>query len=129
MPHATAPKVLVVDDDWSVVTLVEVQLTQVGYDVITCLDPMDALTRCETDDIGVFVSDFMMPGFTGLELLEILQQKHPRVRRLLLTAAPHEPEVQAGVRSGLVEQLVEKPWGRGELIASVRGLLASSALR
>lgn len=125
MPHATAPKVLIVDDDMSIVTLVALHLNGAGYEVITCLDPLDALARCETDKIEVFVTDWHMPGFSGLELLEVLQQKHPQVRRMLLTAAPSEPEVREAVRSGLVERLVEKPWGRAELLSAVSSVLSS----
>jgi two-component system chemotaxis response regulator CheY len=126
MPHTTAaPNVLIVDDDLSITTLVEAHLSGAGYDVITCLDPLDALARCEGGSVAVFISDYMMPGFSGLELLEVLQQKHPLVRRILLTAAPSEPEVREALASGLVERLIEKPWSRAELLAAVSSLLAS----
>ena len=126
MPHGTAPKrVVVVDDDYVIVQLLASQLAPAGYYVVTCLDPLDALTRCETDHIAALVADWHMPGFSGLELLEVLQQKHPQVRRVLLTAAPSEPEVREAVSSGLVQLLIEKPWGRGELLSRLASLLAS----
>lgn len=124
MPRTTASKVVVVDDDYGVVLLVETQLEHAGFDVITCLDPLDALARCEAGDIDVMVSDWMMPGFTGLELLEVLQQKQPQVARVLLTAAPQEPEVRQALASGLVEYLIAKPWGRSELVSAVRAACA-----
>lgn len=125
VPRTTAPKVVVVDDDWSVVQLVELQLKNAGFEIITCLDPLDALARCEAGDINVFITDFMMPGFTGLELLEVLQQKHPLVARVLLTAAPQEPEVRQALTSGLVEHLISKPWERAELLSAVRAACAN----
>jgi len=124
VPRTTASKVVVVDDDYGVVLLVETQLEHAGFDVITCLDPLDALARCEAGDIDVMVSDWMMPGFTGLELLEVLQQKQPQVARVLLTAAPQEPEVRQALASGLVEYLIAKPWGRSELVSAVRAACA-----
>lgn len=128
MPRATAQRVLVVDDDYSVVSLVEIALSRTlpNVEVIGCLDPLDALAQCATGRIRVFISDYQMPGFTGLELLEVLRQKHPEVRRLLLTAAPREPEVREAVQAGLVEWLIEKPWGRGELSSAVTAALSSS---
>lgn len=123
MPRTTAPKVVVVDDDYTIVLLVEQQLR--GFEVITCLDPLDALARCEGGDIDVLITDWMMPGFTGLELLEVLQQKQTLVRRILLTAAPQEPEVRAALASGLVEYLIAKPWGRNELLSVVRAACAT----
>jgi CheY-like chemotaxis protein len=127
MPHTTAaPQILVVDDDLVITQLVAGQLNAVGYCVITCLDPLDALTRCATDDITVFITDWHMPGFSGLELLEVLQQRHPQVRRVLLTAAPAEPEVRAALTEGLVQALVEKPWTRSELARVVAEQVAAA---
>lgn len=122
--HGRAGRALLIDDDYFVIHAIEVVLQKHGYEVISCLDPLDALAQCEATDIGIFISDFMMPGFTGLELLEVLQQKYPQVVRLLLTAAPQEPEVQAALRSGLVEFLIEKPWGVSELLRVVRAAFA-----
>lgn len=128
MPRTTAPLgapvVLVVDDDWSIVMLLEAQLER-RYVVVKCLDPLDALARCEASPVAALVADWHMPGFSGLELLEVLQQKHPTVRRVLVTAAPREPEVREGLASGLVELLIEKPWGRDELVDGLAQLLAS----
>lgn len=126
MPRTTAPRVIVVDDDWGVIQLVQAQLSNANFFVLPCLDPLDALSRCESGDVSVFITDFMMPGFTGLELLEVLQQKHPSVGRILLTAAPQEPEVREAVASGLVEYLISKPWGRAELVAVVRAACAAA---
>lgn len=130
MPRTTACKICLVDDDYSVVSLIEIMLNKAGFDVVVCLDPLDALAQCEAGNIGVLISDFMMPGFTGLEVLEVLRQKYPTVVRVLLTAAPQEPEVREAMASGLVEHLLEKPWGRSELLRVVQAACAASqALR
>lgn len=118
------------DDDYSVTAIIETMLVKAGYDVTVCLDPLDALAQCEVSRVNVFISDFMMPGFTGLEVLEVLRQKYPTVVRVLLTAAPQEPEVREAMASGLVEHLLEKPWGRSELLRVVQAACAASqALR
>lgn len=127
MPRTTA-RVLVVDDDLSVVQLLANQLEEAGYDVVWCLDPLDALAQCEQSRIDLFMTDWHMPGFSGLELLEVLQQKYPRVRRALVTAAPDEPEVREGLASGLVHCLLEKPWGRSELLGAVAAVLSEPQL-
>lgn len=124
---ASACRVCVVDDDYGVVQLVELQLERAGFVVTPCLDPMDALARVELGDIDVLVTDWMMPGFSGLELLEVLRQKHPHAGRVLLTAAPQESEVRQAQADGLVQQLVPKPWSRVELISAVRAACATWA--
>lgn len=123
MPHTTAARILVVDDDLVITQMCALQLGAHGHYVITCMDPLDALSRCETDDVAVFITDWHMPGFSGLELLEVLQQRHPTVRRILLTAAPGEPDVREALASGLAQALVEKPWTRAELLRVVAAQL------
>lgn len=126
MARTTAQhRVCVVDDDFDVVRAVRIMLTKSGYTVSTCLDPLDALALCEVGEIDVLITDWHMPGFSGLELLEVLQQKHPQVGRVLLTAAPHEPEVRQAVREGLVQALVEKPYARVDLVSAVKLALAA----
>lgn len=121
--HRGFRQILVVDDDWWVLRLLEDTLTKAGYSVLTCLDPLDALNACEVHGVGLVIADWHMPGFTGLEVLEVLQQKYPRIRRALVTAAPNEPEVREAVASGLVQFLVEKPWGRRDLLEAVGAAL------
>lgn len=113
-------RIVVCDDDWNVVRALQIILEHAGHEVIMCGDPLDAIDKVEAEQTGsnrvtAIISDWQMPTFDGLEVLEVIQQKCPNVRRILLTAAPNEPEVQAGVKSGLVQFLVEKPWTRGEL--------------
>lgn len=118
-------RVLCVDDDFGIPLLIKKMLSVVpNLEVITCMDPMDALDKIAANpDIKAVITDFMMPGFTGLEVLVVVQQRSPNVRRILITAAPNEPEVREAVKSGLVEYIIDKPMGRGQLKAALKGLL------
>ncbi len=118
------PRVLICDDDWDVTSALKAIIERLGnYEVIVCLHPLDALAQMENDlRIRVIISDFMMPGLDGVELLTVVQQKFPDVRRVLITAAPTEPEVRGAVLNGTVQYLVSKPWSRLDLKQALTGV-------
>lgn len=106
-----------------VVEFVRKLLEREGHECVMCLDPLDALAKLKADrSIVVVITDWHMPGFSGLEVLEVVRQERPDVRRVLLTAAPQEPEVREAVREGLVQALVAKPFGRVDVRHALRGL-------
>ena len=115
-------RVLVLDDDWSVVRILQHQLERDGHETSCCIDALDALAKLERVEFRIIFTDWHMPGFSGLDVLTVVQQKFPRVRRVLVTAAPNEPEVREALRDGLVDALLEKPWGRMDLWRVMQGL-------
>lgn len=117
-------RIVLVDDDWDVVSALRAIIERLGpYEVVACMHPLDALAQLENDlHIKAIISDFMMPGLDGVELLTVVAQKFPDVRRILITAAPTEPEVRGAVSLGIVQHLVSKPWSRGDLKFALSGL-------
>ena len=114
--------VLALDDDAIITQMLRRQLEADHHDVVTCLDALDALARMERRPlVEVIITDWHMPGFSGIDVLTVVEQKFPDVRRILVTAAPGEPEVEEAVRSGLVQYLLVKPWSRLELWRVMQG--------
>lgn len=105
--------VLVVDDDYSVARMLGDAVNFCGHRSIVETDPMKAATR--TENFAAVLSDLMMPRLTGIELLAIFADRSPHVRRILITAAPEEDEVHEAQRSGIVQMVIVKPPGLGDI--------------
>ena len=65
-PHR-APRILVADDSRAQRHMVSMQLRRWGYRVTECESGLSALELCRSLDIEIIISDWMMPGMTGLE--------------------------------------------------------------
>jgi CheY-like chemotaxis protein len=100
--------VLYVDDDRNNLTLFRYAVS--AYPVVVAASGAEALALLAAQPIGVLVTDQRMPEMSGTELAERVKQAYPHVARVLLTAYPEAPEVQAALRSGLVSQVLAKPW-------------------
>lgn len=81
-------RVAIVDDEPDVVTLLEVVLGS-EYEPIVIPPELSLDTAVwERTDPDVALVDYMMPGTSGLAVLELLRERFPAVKRILLTAAP-----------------------------------------
>jgi CheY-like chemotaxis protein len=104
-------RVLVLDDDVEIARMVGRVVELHGHEALIETSSMDALMRhgSGATRISAAIVDLMMPRLTGIEVLTGFQESAPRVRRVLLTAAPQEAEVRAAVTSGVVQMLISKP--------------------
>ena len=103
-------KVLCIDDDPSVAELVAEIVTYCGHTAVVLTDPMAVVVHLRDHDLGAVLTDYMMPKLDGIEVLTIVQETSaPRVRRVLITAAPQEAAVKAATASGVVQLVISKP--------------------
>lgn len=114
--------VLVVDDQASIRELLRLVLLRLGHDVITAADGEEGLAAARQHRPELVVSDVVMPGRSGLELLQDLAAE-PRLRDtpVLLTSATADPEVA----SAPAFRFVPKPFRLEELERAVEDALAS----
>jgi two-component system, OmpR family, alkaline phosphatase synthesis response regulator PhoP len=71
-----AQKILVVDDEMSILTLLQFNLEQAGYDVVTAEDGAEALKVVEAEKPNCIILDLMLPEMDGLEVCKELRQRH-----------------------------------------------------
>jgi two-component system response regulator MprA len=114
--------VLLVDDDASILRMLERTLRAEGYDVAAVADGGAALASVERSLPDVVVLDVAMPGLDGLAVTRRLRAKRLPVPILLLTARDALEERVAGLDAGADDYLV-KPFAVEELTARVRALL------
>ncbi len=114
-----APTVLVVDDEPSNLASIEKIFQRDGLRVLTADGAKAALEIVRTHRVQVVLTDLMMPGVSGLELLRALKQLSPDTEVVMMTAyGTVETAVQA-MREGAYD-FVEKPLKRMTIIKSVR---------
>jgi len=89
-------KVLVVDDEPDVADMAEVLLGAHGLDTVVAYSGADALLKLAAHpDIDAVVSDVMMPGMTGLQLAQQIEERYPRVK-LVLVSGYMAPDMTQG---------------------------------
>ena len=97
--RSTEEKILVIEDDEDIRTVVVARLTRAGYDTIAASDGKDGLRRFYGDRPDLVVLDIAMPVMDGWQVLERLREVF-EVPVLILTAAIQERDKLRGLRSG-----------------------------
>jgi response regulator RpfG family c-di-GMP phosphodiesterase len=121
-PHA----VLFLDDDPETLSALRRGLRDEPYEVLTTLDPAEALAILTSRPVDVVVTDQFMPSIAGTEFLRDVAARAPAAVRVVLTGHPDRVPFQAGLE-GRVHWLVTKPWSLRELRQTLIGLLASES--
>jgi two-component system OmpR family response regulator/two-component system response regulator CpxR len=114
-------KVLLIDDDVELTTLLQEYLTEEGYDVSTDTDSRAAIAAAARNSVDLIVLDIMMPGMNGIEVLQRIR-KLSQVPVLMLTARGDDIDRISGLNLG-ADDYVTKPCSPGELAARVRAIL------
>jgi two-component system, cell cycle response regulator DivK len=115
-------RVLVVDDDPTIVAFVKAAIQSVGTECHTAADGQTALQLLRTLRFHAAVVDVNMPEMDGFALLSAIRSEKLPVRVMLLTSRQHEEDVLRGFMLGADEYVV-KPFSPPELIARLKRLL------
>jgi twitching motility two-component system response regulator PilH len=118
------PKVLVVDDSWTDLTLIASPLRESGYEVITAVDGDEAVEKVLQERPQLVVLDVILPKQNGFQLCRRLKQmEQSRGIPIILISGKNTPlDKRWGMQQG-AEMYLTKPFSKEELIASVRSLV------
>jgi two-component system alkaline phosphatase synthesis response regulator PhoP len=117
----SSAKILVVDDEQSIINLVTAYLRQEGYEVYTAMDGPAGLKAARSLRPDLVVLDVMLPGMDGIELLAQLRRESD-VYVIMLTAKSEETDKIVGLSMGADDYLT-KPFSPRELVARVKAAL------
>lgn len=125
LPPMAAPTVLVVEDDPTILQLLEVNFEMEGFTVLRAEDGKLGLERARTGAPDVIVSDVMMPNMSGLEMVDELKASPATssIPVILLSAKAQGDDIRQGIDAG-ADDYMTKPFEPLDLIDRVNALLA-----
>jgi DNA-binding response OmpR family regulator len=123
---ATAPRILLVDDELAVQKLLTYPLRKEGYDVIPALDGREALERLRDDNFDLVVLDVMLPRMDGFDVCRAIRSRST-VPIIMLTAKTEETDKVLGLELG-ADDYITKPFSVREFRSRVKAVLRRAAL-
>ncbi len=118
-------KILVVDDESSIVTLLQYNLEQAGYTVVTASDGMEGFNAVLESKPDLIVLDLMLPKMDGMEVCKALRLQKINTPIIMLTAKDDEFDKVLGLELG-ADDYMTKPFSPREVTARVKAVLRRS---
>lgn len=117
-------KILIVDDEKSIVNIIAFNLKKAGHEPLMAYDGEEALNIAFSDNIDLILLDIMMPKIDGFEVCKKIREKS-QVPIIMLTARAEEIDKVLGLELG-ADDYITKPFSINELMARVKANLRRS---
>jgi len=121
-------KLLVVDDEPSILKVMKANLLREGYEVHTADDGLIALEKIKAESYDTIITDFLMPHLNGMELLRKMKENHIVVPLVIVTAFGSIEQAVSAMRHGAINYLT-KPLNYDELLSVVQNAVQQQNLR
>ena len=118
----TQTPILVVEDEKEIRELMALHLLRQGYRVTECASATDALQEIKKNAFRLVVLDWMLPGMSGIDLLENMRKENYKANVLMVTAKTEPEDIVRGLEQGADDYLT-KPFEPAVLLARVKALL------
>src|SRR5690625_934911 len=115
-------KILIVDDEVSIVTLLTFNIERAGFETDIAYDGEIAIQKAETNEFDLIILDLMLPKMDGLEVCKYLRQNRIDTPILMLTAKDDEADKIIGLELGADDYLT-KPFSPKEVVARIKAIL------
>jgi DNA-binding response OmpR family regulator len=122
-----APRILLVDDEQPIQTLLSFPLQRDGYEVVQASDGNEALARFSEQSFDLVVLDLMLPRLDGLEVCKRLRAKGSTVPIIMLTAKSEEIDKVLGLELG-ADDYITKPFSMREFRSRVKAALRRAGM-
>jgi len=124
MAETAEKKILVVDDEPDVASLLNLMLKTQGYNVITAGDGQEALEKARTENPDLILLDVMLPRLDGYKVARMLKfdENFSHIPIIMLTAKIQDKDKQTGLEMG-ANDYVTKPFDTAALLAKVKEML------
>ncbi|POA47539.1 two-component system response regulator [Pseudomonas sp. MPR-ANC1] len=118
--HSRRPKVLLVDDEESILNSLRRLLRGQPYDVLLATSGAQALEMLQTQAVDLVMSDARMPNMDGASLLALVRERHPAAVRIMLTGYADPSAIIKAINDGQIHRYISKPWNDEELLLILR---------
>ena len=120
-------RILLVDDEPSIVKMVGKRLEVEGFDVLVAMDGQEGLTKAQAEQPQLIILDLMLPKLNGYEVCTMLKQdtRYQKIPIVLFTAKAQDKDEKLGMECG-ANAYVRKPFRAQELLEKIRSLLVGS---
>ncbi|MGY3777217.1 response regulator transcription factor [Isobaculum melis] len=115
-------KVLIVDDEPSILTLLAFNLEKAGYEVVTATDGMAGYELAKAHLFDFMILDLMLPKMDGIEICKKLRQEKIETPILILTAKDDELDKIIGLELG-ADDYMTKPFSPREVLARIKAIM------
>ena len=115
-------KIFVVEDDSDLNRFVSASLRNVGYDVISCFDGLEALEKMNDSKCDLLLTDIMMPRMNGFELAESVRSSDKTMPIIFMTAKDDKSSKMLGYNIG-IDEYVTKPFDIDVLLMTIKAIL------
>src|ERR671918_1567944 len=118
--------ILIVDDEFDIVTLIKASLQKHGFNTLAFTDPLLALEhfRNNSKDFALVISDIRMPSMNGYELIRKIKAIHPTIKTILISAFEiNKNEFSKVMPSVKIDGFISKPLSLKELVSIVENIL------
>lgn len=127
-PAILVPVVLVVDDDINLVKVVEYNLAEEGYKVLTASSGEQGLEILLENHVDLVLTDIRMPGMDGMEFLRRIQAQWPNMQVILVTAFAAIDSAVEAIKAGAVDY-IGKPFNKDDLKYKAKKALETRRLQ
>ena len=119
-----AVRILLVDDESSIIKMVGKRLEVEGYEVLVAMDGQEALAKARAEDPDLIILDLMLPKLNGYEVCRLLKfdQKFQHIPVIMFTAKAQEKDEHLGRECG-AEAYIRKPFKAQELLDQIKALV------
>ena len=121
-------KILVIDDEAGMCSLINTVLSEEGYRVTTTQKPQDGVALLQKDTFDLVITDLRMPKMNGMEILQAVKSVSPAMPVILITAYSTVDSAVQAMKLG-ASDYVAKPFKNDELCSAVNNVLEKSRLR
>lgn len=111
---------LLIDDEANMLSALKRMLRHENYRILTAGSGDEALALLAENQVGVILSDQLMPGMNGTELLARVRLMHPNIVRMLLSGHTGVDNLTEAINRGEIFRFLTKPWEEQELIDAIR---------
>ena len=115
------PTILIIDDEYLIADILSFALEEEGFQTVVAESGSKALEILDRERPDLIITDFMMPGMTGLELAELIKGHHlHRLTPIMLMSGAQA--YMGAERPDLFDEVVEKPFDIDQVIGKIQAL-------